>query len=322
MDGPGGRRVWWFEVSVVSQNDPTKQTYRQRVGRVQWYIEQHLDEDLSLSRLARVAHFSPYHFHRIFQAVVGESVAEYVRRLRLEQAAFLLKTTSLSVTAVGLETGYGTLEAFSRAFRQMFGVSPSGYRRGQKARTPQLSEFVTNQEETTMSQVKSTQQEPEAIEIQQVPPRRVAYLRHVGPYDQVGPTFARLSEWAGRRGLFGPETLVLGICHDDPDVTAAENIRFDACVTVAEEFQLDSAQDGEVALQRVPGGLSAVATHRGPYTQLDGVYRWLYGTFLPNSGHEPRNCPPYEVYLNDPLNTPAEEVLTQIYIPLSEAVSS
>src|SRR5262245_62376267 len=107
---------------------PTQETYRRRILAVQLFIEEHLEEELGLDRLARVAHFSPFHFHRLFRALVGEAVSEYVRRLRLEAAAVLLKTTGRPVTQVAFDAGYTTHEAFTRAFRLMFGVSPSQYR--------------------------------------------------------------------------------------------------------------------------------------------------------------------------------------------------
>src|SRR5207237_5293579 len=107
------------------------------------HIHDHLDEDLSLEKLARLAHFSPFHFHRICKALVGESVYEYVRRLRLEAAAILLKITDRSVTHIAFDAGYETHEAFTRAFRQLFGVSPSQFRADRRldfSRTPPLSE--------------------------------------------------------------------------------------------------------------------------------------------------------------------------------------
>src|SRR5687768_15821101 len=106
----------------------THETYRHRILKVQLFIQEHLDEDLSLERLARLAHFSPFHFHRLFRALVGEGVYEYVRRLRLERAAVLLKSTDRDVTAVAFDAGYETHEAFTRAFRRHFGLAPSRYR--------------------------------------------------------------------------------------------------------------------------------------------------------------------------------------------------
>src|SRR5262249_53835150 len=176
-------------------------TYRRRILAVQLFIEEHLEEELGLDRLARVAHFSPFHFHRLFRALVGEAVSEYVRRLRLEAAAVLLKTTGPPVTQVAFDAGYTTHEAFTRAFRQMFGVSPSQYRAGRGARSP-------SREESTMTATTS----PPEVRVRTLPPRRVAFVRHVGPYNEVGPTFGRFMAWAGPRGLLGPATQVLGVC--------------------------------------------------------------------------------------------------------------
>jgi AraC family transcriptional regulator len=281
---------------------PTQQTYRQRILRVQLYIQEHLDDDLSLDRLARVAHFSPYHFHRIFAALVGEGVSEYVRRLRLESAAIALKTSDRSVVQIALCAGYGTHAAFSRAFRQLFGVSPTQFRAGQHSLAPPKEETLMPESTT-----------PRDVRIETVPPRRVAFLRHVGPYPEVGPTFQKLAAWAGRRGLFQAGSLMIGVGYDDPAVTPADKLRFDCCVTVADQFQ----PDGEVSVQTIEGGECAILTHDGPYEGLGDSYRWLYGTWLPASGREPRNAPPFEIYHNSPMNAAPEDLRTDICVPLA-----
>lgn len=277
---------------------PSDATYRQRILAVQLYVQGHLDGDLSLDRLARVAHFSPCHFHRVFKAAVGEGVYEYVRRLRLEAAAFALKTTDRSIVQVALDAGYGTHEAFTRAFRQTFGVSPSQYRAGRRAVPP--SENLTVTTPTSYP-----------VRIESVPDRRVAFLRHVGPYQDVGPTFQRFMAWAGSRGLLRPDALVIGMSHDDPDVTPAEKLRFDCCVTVGADF----APEGDVGVQTIPGGDYAVVTHRGPYEKLSEPYRWLYGGWLPASGREPRHALPFEVYRTMPPAKP-DDLVTDVYLPL------
>jgi AraC family transcriptional regulator len=281
---------------------PTQQTYRQRILTVQLFIQEHLDEDLSLDRLARVAHFSPYHFHRIFKALVGEGVNEYVRRLRLESAAVALKTTDRGILQVALDAGYGTHEAFTRAFRQLFGVSPTQFRAGKHP-------LYSPKEEPPVT----TEMTSREVRVETVPPRRVAFLRHVGPYHTVGKTFQKLGAWAGPRGLIRPGTLMLDICHDDPDVTPADKIRADCCITVDDHFQ----PEGEVGVQTIEGGEYAILMHRGPYERLAESYRWLYGSWLPTSGRELRNAPPFEVYLNTPMDTAPDDLLTDIYLPLA-----
>ncbi len=280
-------------------------TYRHRILKVQLFIQEHLDDDLPLERLARVAHFSPYHFHRIFKAIVGEGVHEHVRRLRLETAARLLCATDRPITQVAFDAGYGTHEAFTRAFRQVFGVSPSEFRAGQRgpAQPP-----ARPAEESIMATLSTT---PE-VRIRTIEPMRVAFMRHVGPYQGVGPTFERFMAWAWQHGLFGPNTLVLGLYPDDPRITPADKLRCDCCITVGDDFRAE----GEVGVQTIEGGEYAVATHRGPFEQLGAVYDWLYGTWLPSSGREPRHAPPFEVYRNSPQQVAPEDLLTEIYLPL------
>lgn len=283
--------------------NPTLLTYRHRILRVQLFIQEHLDEELPLDRLAREAHLSPYHFHRVFGAMVGESLGSYVRRLRLERAAMMLKLGDRPVTLIAFDAGYGTLEAFSRAFRQAFGVSPSRYRSGRHAaRIPLQSEPPTMDATTTFD-----------VTISDEPPRLVAFLRHVGPYAEVGPTFQRLGAWAGPRGLLGPASEIIGLGWDDPEVTAPEKLRFDCCLVVPEGV----GPEGEVGVRTIDGGPYAVLRVVGPYDLLPLAYRHLYGTWLPSSGREPKDVPPFEIYRNSPMDTAPERLVTDIYLALA-----
>ncbi len=296
-------------------------TYRQRILQVQLYIQAHLDEDLSLERLARVAHFSPYHFHRIFRGVVGEGVAEHIRRLRLERAALRLGSTDTSIVQLAFDAGYGTHEAFSRAFRHHFGMTPSQYRRSREANAPREPSPSTGlvdalHEEGNDLPMDTTSATTHDVQVRTLDPIRVVSLRHVGPYKESGPTWMRLMAWAGPHGLFGPQTRTLGICHDDPDVTPPEKIRFDVSITVDEAFQLNAETDADLFEQTIAGGPYAVLKHLGSYDGLEATYRWLYGTWLPGSGREPGNIPAFEVYVNSPMEVAPDALITEIYIPL------
>src|SRR5262249_47959911 len=130
-DNPGGI-IWDKEARMRSV---TEQAYKQRILRVLVHIQEHLDEDLPLEGLARIACFSPHHFHRLCGAMVGESVKEHVRRLRLERAAYRLQYGNQPVTGIAFDAGYETHESFTRAFRAMFGTSPSCFRRRQRERS-------------------------------------------------------------------------------------------------------------------------------------------------------------------------------------------
>jgi AraC family transcriptional regulator len=99
-----------------------------RIDGVKKYIRDHIDEPLTREALAGVAGFSVPHFHRIFTAQLGENIASYVRRIRLERAGRKLRMGAVDITQVALAAGYDTHTAFSRAFKQQYGLSPSEFR--------------------------------------------------------------------------------------------------------------------------------------------------------------------------------------------------
>ena len=150
------------------------------------------------------------------------------------------------------------------------------------------------------------------VKIERLEPMRVAFARHVGPYNEVGKAWEKVCEKLGREGLLGPNCRFIGLCYDDPEVTAPEKIRYDACVTVGDDFNAE----GDVGVQTLPGGEFAVVTHEGPYEGLSQTYAALFGQWLPSSGRELRSEPSLEFYFNDPDGTDPEDLLTDIYAPL------
>ncbi len=278
--------------------------YRRRINRVLSFLERNLDDPPSLDYLAGLARYSPHHFHRVFTGMVGESLAAYVRRLRLERAAMFLARTGRPVTDIALDSGYDSHEAFTRAFRGHFGASPSAYRETARRGLPLPKSPVAPpkpQGDTTME-----------AKIMPFPKTRVAYVRHVGPYAQCEAAWTTLCAFAGPKGLLGPQTRFIGVCHDDPEVTPPEKIRYDACITVSD----DVAAEGEVGLMDIGGGEYVTALHEGPYSGLHASYAELCGVALPKLGREPGYAPSLEIYLDDPATTPPEDLRTEIYIPL------
>jgi AraC family transcriptional regulator len=295
----------------------TEQTYRERVLRVLVYIQGHLDEALSLDDLAAVAHFSPYHFHRVFRGLVGESVMEHVRRLRLERAAHRLKSGDEPVTRIAFEAGYETHEAFTRAFGAMFGAAPSHFRQTRRwpawAKVPSGVHYHPGGGPDRFQPLQPGGQTVD-VRIQSVPVLRVAFMRHTGPYQDVKHTWERLMAWAGPQGLLGPHTRVLAVPHDDPDVTPPDKVRYDACIVVDDRFR----PEGEVGVQQVGGGEYAVATHRGPYREVGQAFVRLT-QWLPGSGRELRSSPPLLIPQGDFQAPNPEDVVIDVCLPLEPA---
>lgn len=150
------------------------------------------------------------------------------------------------------------------------------------------------------------------VEIRRIEPIRVAFVRHVGPYNEVGEAWEKLCTHLGAAGLLAGETRFIGVCYDNPEVTPPEKIRYDACVSVDDDF----AAEGDIGVQTLAGGEYAVTAHIGPYDQLGKTYAKLFGQWLPQSGRDPRPVPSLEFYLNNPESTDPEDLLTDIHARL------
>jgi AraC family transcriptional regulator len=287
----------------------SRNEYERRMNRVLDHIDRHLDAQLDLPALADIANFSRYHFHRLFAAWMGETLGDYVRRRRLETAAHKLAAGG-AVLDVALATGFGSGEAFARAFKSRFGSTPSEWRNRTPERTAAFLAAVraqysnSDQANSKHGQAGSggngqhghshnpygeTTMEVNVIDL---PPARVAYRRHIGPYGPaIGEFWARtMLPWLLAHGLGG--ATCYGIGHDDPSVTPPDKCRYDACVEIPEGFE----PGGQFSIAHLPGGRYAVTRYTGKPRDIGPVWNRLMKEWLPSSGLQCDERPCFERY--------------------------
>ena len=278
--------------------------------RVVDYIDRQLDQQLELDTLARVANFSAFHFHRLFTAWMGETLGDYVRRRRLEVAALrLVAQPRLPVLQVALSVGFGSTEAFARAFKTRFGSTPSAWRESQVSKRDQVKS-----KHDQASALPSRNHGDMKVTIVDRQPTTVAYLRHVGPYGKPLADFwiKKVSPWMETNGLMGKPRY--GISHDDPGITAPEKLRYDAAVEVPEGF----VGAGDHQLTVVPGGKYACGRFKGTNEQVGDAWAWLLRDWLPASGMQLDSRPFFEYYPVDAAFNPATgQFESDICIPVT-----
>ncbi len=296
------------------EHKTTWNDYRERILRVLTHIQEHLDEALDLEALARVACFSSFHFHRVFAAMTGETLADHVRRLRLEQAAMELRAGGKQVIQVALDAGYGAHEAFTRAFKAAYGVSPAEFRRatGPVAilAAPSGVHFRPGVPLTTFNTNHLTTKVMKVI-TKKIKPLRVAYLRHVGPYEDVKQTWVDLVKQLSADQQVGKRSMFIGIGHDNPSVTPAAELRYDACITVDEEYEPKKP----VELQTIPGGDCAVVKNC-PVAKIKDAFQFLYSKWLARSSRELRPAPGFIVHVGAWDTVAPKKQRVDIYMPL------
>jgi AraC family transcriptional regulator len=279
----------------------TREEYLKRVNIVVDFINNHLDEELDLQKLAEMSNLSTYHFHRIMKAFLGEPLGAYIIRVRLETAVRLLRYTDLPVEQIAYSVGYEMPSSLSKSFKQFYDITPQEYRNNKN--------FVIMKPVQLNPDLKL--KSPKVIELET---KKAIYIRLNGAYSELDfcGAWTRLWAYVKEQKLFSAGIEHISIYHDDPKVTTSEKLRTDVCLVLPKPAE----PKGEIGVKEIAGGKYAVFLYQGPYTNLGIVYDTIFAQWLPGSGYELRNAPLFEKYVNDPSRTEEAKLKTEIYIPL------
>lgn len=301
----------------------TAMEYRRRICLAMNFICDNLGRELTLDEIAASASFSMFHFHRIFKIVVGETVADFTRRVRLEMAANkLVLGRHTPITDIALACGFSSSQNFAKAFRQNFGLTPSAYRKSKnchifsKGENAASLHFGYRESGVSENIIRTASQGGLNMqaEVREMPEYHVAYVRKMGPYGQevCEQAFAELMQWAGPAGHLTSGQM-LSIYWDNPEVTPSDKCRTDACVSVAK----NTKTRGQIGLQTISGGPYVVC--RFAITGEDFHQAWEEAfVWLVNSGYECADNPCYELYHNNAKEPPEGKWLVDTCIPLKK----
>ena len=274
----------------MEQRTSTTEEYHRCVNIVIEYINNHLGEEIDLEKLAEISHFSPYHFHRIMKAFLHEPLGAFIVRTRIETAARLLRYSTMSVSDIAYQIGYGSPSS----------LSPKEYR--------------NNKDHVIMKPLEINPALDVTMEVREQQPKQVIYVRLTGAYMALAycEAWKKLYAYVSEEKIDTRYMEYICIYHDDPKVTEPKNLRTDVCFTVSSPAQ----PRGEIGVKEIPGGKYLIFRYKGPYANLGAVYDTIYGHWIPQGGYTVSNSRGYESYLNSPESTPPEELLTEICIPV------
>ena len=280
--------------------------YQHRFEKIIKFIGQHLDDQLTLDELSSIACFSKYHFHRLFTVYTGLSLKQYIRWLRLKRAAQqLIVEPDKSIINIAIDAGFESHEAFTRAFKQAAGQTPSVYRISATGSVWDKSPYGLsyNKGEKMID-----------VTIKNMPARRLAVVEHRGASEKLGESIQKLVKWTKLQPislkLQAGETF--GFAYDDPKTTEPTEFRFDLGISLAEHLKLDS----EIIEKRLPAGRYATAMHRGSRDTINDTVYALYRDWLPTSGEELGDLPCIFCYHNFDHEVAETEYLTECWLLL------
>jgi len=287
--------------------DDTYRHHMECLLRVLVYIEDHLSEELSLDKMARIAHISPFYFHRLFHAYMGETLSNYVTRLRMQRASEKLNYTDTAVTDIALEVGYESPSSFTKIFNQSMGESPREFRRSMRLIVEAMLKRVPQdipQDALVPTYVRRFDEE-------------VLFVRKVGPYAETPwQAFGALLAFLKQEHISREEIKTfysMGL--DNPQLVSPSKCRFDACVALKTRH----VPKGEVGLKTLPGGKCAVFEYKGSYSGIEAFFHRIFTTWYPTAKITLSDAAPFcEQPEAGDEQVPMGERTTYLYIPLEE----
>lgn len=279
-----------------------RQHYQQSLNRVLEYIEQHLDTKIDLTTLAEISNFSPYHFHKITRALLGEPIGSYIIRIRMEAAAKLIRYSQLKLETIAYNIGFETPSSLSKAFKNHFGISPSDYRK---------NKTYTIKTTTIMETQKLNIKKPKIITLEA---QNCLYYKMQGAYQTLDYGTAWETLWAQikAQGLFTKGIKHIGLPYDDPKVTDPDKTRYDACLTIHKPAKPSE----DVGVKTLEGGKFAMFLYQGSYKHFEQVYDYIFNDWLLNSEYELRDDTTRERYISHPDRVAEDKLKTEFYIPI------
>ena len=281
--------------------DTSKHIYQEHLNTIIEYIHNHLDSKIDIAHLAELSHFSPYHFHRITRALLGEPIGAYITRIRLETAAKMLRYSKHSVEEIAYNVGFETPSSLSKAFKNHFGISPTQHRNRK-----QLVIKTTN--------IMTTELNIKKPKIQELENQMCLYYSMQGDYQKLDYPMAWQKLWGEVKAqkLFTKGIQMLGLPHDDPSVIDSNKTRYDACLIIHK----DAKPNGDVGVKELKGGKFAVFLYQGSYKHFAEVYNYMFNDWLLQTDYELRDAPVRERYISNPERVAEEKLKTEFYIPI------
>ena len=295
----------------------TRREYLKRINLVLDFIEKNLDADLSLEYLSKKAHYSPYHFHRVFSTVVNERLNEFINRKRIERiASILLVEPKIPLIDLAYKYGFNSDNSFSRAFKTYYGVSPTRFKSEGKKLLSKIGiePFSSEKYICSIDNIKQWIKMSAQITIKEFPELKLASISHIGEFDKAGNMFQRLIEWGHQKKVLNTTNFkAITIYHDNPNVTLASKLRFSTCVTISKNINVD----GEIRQIGLKKGIYAVGHFEITTVEISKAWKSMCYWVIEND-YEFRDGDYIEVYHNDHKTHPEQKFILDICIPLEK----
>ncbi|CAL2107766.1 AraC family transcriptional regulator [Tenacibaculum sp. 190524A02b] len=285
------------------------ETQVERFNKLLNFLETRFKTSIDVHEIEDISFYSYRNINRIFLALQHETIGQFLKRRKLEKAAEYLKFSDAEISDIALEIGYSDVAAFSKAFKKHFRCTPSRFRNSYT-----LQQKITNE---ILEEPIKKNNPLLRFEIETLPTFQMLYLQYQGTYENIKgieKTWKQLLKYAYSNKLLTDETIVVGQILDDDEITESINCRYNAGVILAKKQKIE--EKGMFKIQEVPSQKYAKFIHKGSHESCFETYNTIYAHWIYEVQLEFADAPILEFYLNDEEDTPQEELITEVYIPV------
>ncbi|WP_299485922.1 AraC family transcriptional regulator [uncultured Allomuricauda sp.] len=294
--------------------------YKNRINRVFEYIDENLHGDLSLNTISEVAFFSPYHFHRVFKFITGETLNQYVTRRRIEKSALDLLHKTIPTTEIAHKFGFSQVSAYTRAFRKYYNVSPTEFRKQNPNRFSKIRQLNSKNGQNypdsekyicIINNLKNWIEMHAKIEIKEIPELNAAGVTHIG-MNGVETAFEKIIHWATPKDLLqDPEARLGRVFYDSAKVTALDKVRMSIFLLTKKPFETD----GEINRLTINKSKCIVGRFEITPNEFEKAWTGLF-VWMNENGYKKSPENPFEIYHNDFREHPENKFIVDLYIPV------
>lgn len=304
---------------MTETDEQIQADYKNRINRVFEFIDENLESDLSLKTVSEIAFFSPFHFHRVFKFVTGETLNEFVTRRRIEKSAINLLHKNTTATEIAHKYGFSDNSSFSRAFKKYFGISPTEFKKQNPNRHSKIRQLESKNGQDypdhekyicIINNLKNWIKMNAKIEIKEMPRMDLAYVTIIGPQN-LETAYLKIMQWATPKGLMNDQTKMVTIYHDSFKVTQSDKVRMSACIL------LDKLEEtkGEIGMTQIENGKFMVGSFEIGLNEFEKSWTGLY-LWMNENGYRKADREPFEIYNNNFNEHPERKAIVDFCIPI------
>ena len=295
--------------------------YKKRINAVFEFIDANLDNELSLEKVAQMAYYSPFHFHRIFKMITNETLNQYIIRRKIEKAAALLiHKKELTITEIVHQLGFTSNAVFTRTFKNYYHQNPSDFRKTHPHKFSKISQVDSKNSQQKESyetyicnliNLKNFTTMHAKIEIKEWVTQSYAYVTHIG-VEGVEKAFQKIIQWcAPKQILEDHSSKIIRVFHDSFKITAPDKVRMSIGVTLTEKIKTH----GDISIAELPKGKYIVGSYELSIEDLEKAWTGLF-IWMNENGYKKADYNPFEVYNNDFNKHPEKKAIIDLYIPV------